>query len=126
MWRPERLVVGLVELLLRIVEKYLLLGAGRERLRGNAECGRTRDKTPTLHHALPHHFKSSAALSMPALAHASSFSPPGEPDTATAPSVSPPTTIGRPPCAAITCSRCTSWSPGSLRTRCSTAADGSR
>src|SRR6267142_5550135 len=38
---------------------------------------------------------------MPALEHASSFSPPGAPDTPTAPMISSPALIGKGPCAAM-------------------------
>src|SRR6266700_2112647 len=46
------------------------------------------------------YFRSAATLSMPALAQASSLSPPGAPETPTAPIVSSPTLIGSAPCAA--------------------------
>src|SRR5215469_13526301 len=45
------------------------------------------------------YFRSLATLSMPALAQASSLSPPGAPDTPTAPIVSLPILIGSAPCA---------------------------
>src|ERR1700686_330742 len=45
------------------------------------------------------YFNSEATLSMPALAQASSLSPPGAPETPTAPMVSLPTLIGSAPCA---------------------------
>src|SRR4029077_11818421 len=47
------------------------------------------------------HFSSAATFSMPALAPASYFSPPGAPDTPTAPIVSLPTLIGSAPCAGV-------------------------
>ena len=47
------------------------------------------------------YFRSAATLSMPALAQASSFSPPGAPDTPTAPMVSLPILIGSAPCAGV-------------------------
>src|SRR5215471_6260646 len=47
------------------------------------------------------HFRSAATLSMPALAQASSLSPPGAPDTPTAPIVSLPTLIGSAPRAGV-------------------------
>src|SRR5215472_4128584 len=47
------------------------------------------------------YFRSAATLSMPALAQASSFSPPGAPDTPTAPIVSLPILIGSAPCAGV-------------------------
>src|SRR5215467_312818 len=47
------------------------------------------------------HLRSAATLSMPALAQASSFSPPGAPDTPTAPIVSLPILIGSAPCAGV-------------------------
>src|SRR5580704_8404266 len=43
-------------------------------------------------------FSRSLILSMPAIAHASSLSPPGAPPTAMPPIVSSPTLIGTPPC----------------------------
>src|SRR6516165_7807114 len=43
------------------------------------------------------YFNSSATLSMPALAQASSLSPPGAPETPMAPMVSSPTLIGNAP-----------------------------
>src|SRR5579864_7119760 len=45
----------------------------------------------------PPYFSASATLAMPALAQASSFSPPGAPDTPTAPITSVPARIGTPP-----------------------------
>ena len=48
------------------------------------------------------YFNWSATLSMPALAQTSSFSPPGAPETPTAPITSSPTLIGRAPWAATT------------------------
>ena len=47
-------------------------------------------------------FRLAATLAMPALAHASSFSPPGAPETPTAPITSLPTLIGTPPPTATT------------------------
>src|SRR6266566_3330090 len=46
------------------------------------------------------YFNSEATLSMPALAQASSLSPPGAPEMPMAPMVSLPTMIGSAPCAA--------------------------
>src|SRR5580692_7391292 len=51
------------------------------------------------------YFSASATLSMPALAQASSLSPPGAPETPTAPIVSLPTLIGSAPCAGTMLSR---------------------
>src|SRR5262249_3204244 len=47
------------------------------------------------------YFNWSATLSMPALAQASSLSPPGAPETPMAPMVSSPTLIGSAPCAGV-------------------------
>src|SRR5215468_2760643 len=52
------------------------------------------------------HFRLSATLAMPALAHASSFSPPGAPETPTAPITSLPALIGTPPPTATTFGIC--------------------
>src|SRR5215470_189392 len=52
------------------------------------------------------HFRLSATLAMPALAHASSFSPPGAPETPTAPITSLPALIGTPPPSATTFGIC--------------------
>src|SRR4051812_1427506 len=49
----------------------------------------------------PNYLSWSAPLSSPALAQASSLSPPGEPDTPTAPMTSSPTLIGNPPAVAL-------------------------
>src|SRR5262249_41566443 len=51
-------------------------------------------------------FRLAATLAMPALAQASSFSPPGAPETPTAPITSLPTLIGTPPPTATTFGIC--------------------
>src|SRR3982074_3814870 len=74
------------------------------------------DRTPDERIA---YFSVSAALSMPALAQTSSFSPPGAPETPTAPITSSPALIGSAPCAATTLVR---WISGSSGLSCSRLA----
>src|SRR6202163_3740168 len=70
------------------------------------------------------YFKSEATLSMPALAQASSLSPPGAPETPTAPMVSSPTLIGSAPCAGTMLFRYRAPAVGFFLTASANSPDG--
>src|SRR3984893_364098 len=70
------------------------------------------------------YFNSEAALSMPALAQASSLSPPGAPETPTAPMVSLPTLIGSAPCAGTMLFRYRAPAVGFFLTASANSPDG--
>src|ERR1700683_583692 len=72
------------------------------------------------------HFSSAATLSMPALAQASSLSPPGAPETPTAPITSSPTLMGSAPRAGTMLVRNSAPAVGLFLTASANSPDGRR
>src|SRR5207245_11645693 len=98
----------------------------RQLLNGRAAARFHRAQSAATAAAGAAYFSWSATLSSPALTQASSFSPPGAPETPTAPITSSPILIGNAPWAATTPLKCTKGSVGLSLRRCAISPEGTR